>query len=277
MERVYASGRRYHGSRVGGRARLAAMGLTVCAGCFEYTPHAADLEERERDLHRKARERVQAAPAPGLLRFAVVGDIHLSRDEAHDLVADLNTRQDLAFVVELGDFTHFGTASEFRQMNDIFERLAVPYFVVVGIHDLLGNGEAVYRRMFGPPNDTFTAARTRFVLFDSNSLHVGFDGTVPDLAWLASQLEPDGSFDRAVLLSHVPPGTSEFDPQLDAPYAALLRAQRWIVSFHAHEHAHRQGEQEETPLYVADSIDHRSYLVATVGPAGSLEVQKVEF
>ncbi len=259
------------------RARLAAVFLTLCAACVEFSPHAVDLDHGERDLHRKARERVEAGRSREVLRFALVGDTQLAFDQAQDAVASLNGRQDLEFVIQLGDFTHFGVLSEFRNMNEIFASLHVPYFVVVGIHELLGNGGSIYRRMFGPLNDRFTVARTRFVMFDSNSRATGFDGTVPDLAWLAAQLAPDGNFDRVVLLSHVAPETSDFDRGLEADYAALLRAQRSVVSFHGHEHAYRQGEHAGTPLYVADSVDHRSYLVATIRPSGELEVERVSF
>lgn len=253
------------------------MALALCAGCFEYSPHAAVLEDGERDLNARALARLQAAPRREVLRFALVGDTQREFDDARDAVAALNARGDLDFVVQLGDFTHFGVLSEFRLMNDVFEALAVPYLVVIGIHDFLGNGEEVFVRMFGPLNDAFTLARTRFVMFDSNSREAGFDGTVPDLGWLAARLEPDGTFDRVVLLSHVAPATSDFDAKLDVPYAALLRAQRSVVSFHAHEHRSRDGELAGTPLWVADSVDHRTYLVATIEPSGAVTVERVGF
>lgn len=259
------------------RATLLAALALLGASCFEYSPHAPDLDASERDLNAKARARVQLAPAVEVLRFALVGDTQLAFDEATDLVEALRARPDLAFVVQLGDFTHLGIAGEFRLMNGIFARLEVPYFVVVGIHDLAGNGDAIYRRMFGPFNDTFDASRTRFVMFDSNSRDTAFDGTVPDLGWLAGRLAPDGTFDRVVLLSHIAPGTSDFDRALDAPYAELLRAQPWVVSFHGHEHDYRAREFAGTPLYVADSVDHRSYLVATIGPAGALLIERIPF
>lgn len=264
-----------HASPAGVRALGVALGA-LCAACFEYSPHAAELDPHERDLHRKARTRVEGATG-AVVRFALVGDTQLEYDDARDAVASLAARDDLAFVVQLGDFTHYGLASEFRLMNAVFARLPVPYFVVAGIHDLLGNGDAIYRRMFGPLDDTFTVARTRFVLFDSNSRETGFDGTVPDLAWLAARLEPDGSFDRVVLLSHVPPGTGDFDPALADGYAALVRRLPGVVSFHAHEHGYREGAYAGTPLFVADSVDNRSYLVATLGPGGALAVERVSF
>jgi 3',5'-cyclic-AMP phosphodiesterase len=259
------------------RSTLQVLCLVVTMGCFEYSPHAIVLEGDERDLHEKALHRLQAAPVPAVLRFAVVGDTQLALDETADAVDHLNARDDLAFVVQIGDFTHFGLLAEFRRTNEIFARLRVPYFVVIGIHDYLGNGRDIYLRMFGPTELSFTFARTRFLIFDSNSREFGFDGTVPDLEWLGPRLSEDDDHDRAVLLSHCPPGTSDFDSKLVAGYDALLRGHPAVASFHGHEHRFRFEEREGTPLWVADSIDHRSYLVATLGPEGGFDVERVFF
>lgn len=256
---------------------LAALALAAAAGCLEYSPHAVVLESSERDLHRRALARLEATPAPATLRFALVGDTQLAFDEAKDAVEALNRRDDLAFVVQLGDFTHFGLLSEFREMNEIFARLRVPYFVAIGIHDYLGNAEEIYDAMFGPVDLAFTYARTRFVLFDSNSREFGFDGAVPDLGWLAAQLAPDGEHDVAVLLSHVAPGNADFDPALREPYLALLRGVPRAVSFHAHEHRFIFDDSQGTPIWVADAVEGRSYLVATVGEGGAVSVERVWF
>jgi 3',5'-cyclic-AMP phosphodiesterase len=257
--------------------RAPALVLVLATACFEYSPHAIVLDPSERDLHRKALARLEAAPPPASFRFAVVGDTQLRFDEAAELVDDLNARTDLAFVVQIGDFTHVGLLPEFRLMNEVFSRLRVPYFVAIGIHEYLGNGEDIYERMFGAPNLAFTVQRTRFVLFDSNSREFAFDGTVPNLAWIAAQVPSDGAYDRAVLVSHVPPATGDFDPALVANYDAILGAQRSVISFHGHEEKFRFEERAGTPLYVVDALDGRSYLIVTVLPEGGFAVEGVPF
>lgn len=259
------------------RRGLAAVCVLLGSACFEYSPHAIVLDPSERDLHAKALARLAAAPPPETLRFAVLGDTQLRFEDAADAVDHLNRRADLAFVVQIGDIVHVGILPEFREMNEVLARLRVPYFVVIGIHEYLGNAEDIYGEMFGAPNLAFTFERTRFVLFDSNSREFGFDGTVPDLAWLAAQLSPDGTHDRAALFSHVPPGSGDFDPALVKPYDALLGAQRSVISFHGHQERFSFEERAGTPVYVVDAVDGRSYLVATVVAGGGFEVERVSF
>jgi hypothetical protein len=252
--------------------------LSIAAGaCFEYSPHATDLDGSERGLHQKALARLDVAPAPAFTRFAVVGDTQLRADDTADAVDHLNARTDVAFVVQIGDFTHLGLLPEFKLMNDVFARLRVPYFVVIGIHEYLGNGEEIYASMFGPHDLAFTLQGTRFVLFDDNSREFAFDGTVPDVAWLARQLPADGSYHHAVLFSHVPPGTSDFDPALVERYDALLEAQPDVISFHGHEEKFRFEERRGTPVYVVDGINGRSYFVVTVLAQGGFEIERVSF
>jgi Icc protein len=260
------------------RGRLVAVTAVLAAACFEYSPHAIVLDDSERGLTEKAIARLQATPPPSALRFAVVGDTQLAFDEAADAIEHLNGRDDLSFVVQIGDFTNFGLGREFVLMSDVFARLRVPFFVVIGIHEYLGNGEDIYARMFGARDVAFTYARTRVVLFDDNSREFAFDGTVPDLGFLAAQLAPDGAHDLAVLFAHVPPGTSDFDPALVDRYDELLRTHAPVVSFHGHEPAFRFEEREGTPLYVTDPLDEqRTYLVATVLPGGRVEVERIAF
>lgn len=256
------------------RPEVVALAL---AGCLEYSPHAPPTDPEHRDVHAKALARLAATPAPTPLRFAVVGDTQRAFDEAEDAVSLLNGRDDLAFVVQMGDFTHYGIAPEFVQMNDLFLRLRVPYFVVIGAHEHLGNGRDIYARMFGTRELAFTYGRTRFLLFDSNSRELGFGGAVPDLRWLEAQLADDGTYDLAVFFSHVVPGSSDFDPALEEPYLALLRGAGPVLSFHAHEHRFEFEERDGVPIYVADAVDHRSILVVTVHDGGAFEVERVHF
>lgn len=258
------------------RLQLAGL-LLLFAGCFEYSPHEIPDEEHERDLHAKAVERLASQPARAPLQFAVVGDTQLHFDGALRVVEDVNRRGGAAFVIQVGDFTHLGLSAEYRLMNDVFRKLQVPYFVVVGVHDLLGSGKHIYREMFGPYDFAFTHARTRFVLIDTNAPEYGFDGSAPDLAWLAEQLAPTAEFDRALVFAHVDPESTDFDPALEEPYLALLREANVALSFHGHAHRLQIYDRDGMRFYIAPAVDDRSYFWVTEQPDGTLAVEVVSF
>jgi Icc protein len=258
--------------------RTALAALCLCAAsCLEWSPHELPSHETERNLNRKAIARLLATPPPTELRFALLGDTQLELDATKDAVAALNRREDLSFVAQLGDFTHFGSSAEYRLTNDLLRELRVPYFVVIGVHDMLGNGRDFYREMFGPFDLSFTYARARFVLVDTNGVEYGFDGSAPDLAWLAEQLVPGPDVDRSFVLAHIEPGHMDFDPVLTERYFTLLRDRGVSASFHGHAHSFRTFDREGVLYVVTDAMDRRSYALVTISADGGVAVERVAF
>jgi 3',5'-cyclic AMP phosphodiesterase CpdA len=256
---------------------LAAWTLAL-AGCLEYSPHALPTDADERDLNGKAIERLLATPPPERLVFAVVGDTQRSFDEAEDALESIAAREDVQFVVQVGDFTNVGILLEYQLMNEIFSRLRVPYLVVIGNHDHFGNGAAIYAEMFGPESFAFTLGRVRLVFYDSNSVSHDFDGTVPDLGWLEAALAPGPDHDRALAFSHISPGGgSLFDDALTAPLLALLARSGVDLSIHAHAHRYDAYEREGVRIVIADSVDHRSWILVEQRPDGGFDFERVFF
>lgn len=259
-----------------GTKALAAAAIAAC-GCLEFTPHALP-DDSERGGNAKALARVASAgEGPRGAVVALLGDIGLATDDASDAVAAINARGDVDLVVQLGDLTELATLEEFRRGRKVLGRLHAPYLVLVGNHDLLGNGERIFEAMFGPLDVAFTFARTRFVLLDSNSRERGMDGTVPDLAWLAAAIAPSPRHDRTVLLSHVPPTDPDFDPRLAPGYLELARAAGPVVSVHGHLHRAERSEPLGVPVFVADQVSGRSYLLLRLPDGGGLSVEEVRF
>jgi 3',5'-cyclic-AMP phosphodiesterase len=256
---------------------LAAGALAALLGgssCLSYSPH--ELPPR-RDVRGENLEWLESLPPAPRLKFAVVGDVQRTPDEALAAVRRLNDEEDLAFVVQVGDFTDLGLPDEFEIMSDVFDRLLVPWFVVIGNHDLLGDGGAIFDRLFGPRNHDFTYHRTRFVFLDTNSLEYGFGGRVPDLDWLEERLLPSPDHDRTVILSHVWPWSADFDPELRDEFLALLADGQVSLSLHGHDHHYRARTQERVRYFIADHVKQRTFLLVEEGPSGDLDVQRVGF
>jgi 3',5'-cyclic AMP phosphodiesterase CpdA len=275
VERTQTGARERPGEKAPMRT-IAGAAVALAAGCLEFTPHALPPGS-ERDTHARSLERLAAAAGRSGAVVAVVGDVQLRSDHARDAVDAIDARGDVDLVVQLGDFTDLGTIGEYRRMKGVFDRLDAPYLVAVGNHDLLGHGEHIYEAMFGAPDLAFTFARTRFVLLDTNSRERDFDGSVPDVAFLAEALAPSPDHDRALVLSHVAPTSTDFDARLAGAYLALVRAAAPAVSFHGHEHRLELLELAGVPLYLADDVAGRTYLLVRLPEEGGIEVEVVPF
>lgn len=265
------------GSSARGRSRapLAVALAVLSSACLEYSPHELPEDGATRDQHRKALEELATRPPGDAFRFAVFGDTQRAFGATEDLVEALNERDDLAFAVQLGDFTNNGLSFEYEAMHRVMRELRVPWFVVVGNHDLVANGRAIYERMFGPLDLAFTYGRVRFVLLDTNGREHGFPPDVPDLEWLGAQLAPDGLHDRAVVLSHAGTRDTDFREDLRPRYRQLLR-EGGAISMHGHAHKYMAWEEDGVPMFRADSAEHWNYLVVTVTREG-FQVERVFF
>lgn len=232
-------------------------------GCGAFELHPYELRGGEQDWHARSLERLQRDTPEGPFRFAVLGDIQLFLDESSSAVRDLE-RRDVDFVVQLGDLTEFGSAQEYAWVAGLFDGLPVPSFAVIGNHDVLGNGVDLYERTFGQTSFSFTYAGSRFVLFDSNSREYGFPGDVPDLEALREALAPRPGVAHTFTFSHVPPGHGDFDASLTGPLEQLQAERGVSISFHAHIHDFSSEVRRGVRYFVADSLDHRNYLLVTV-------------
>lgn len=139
-----------------------------------------------------------------------------------------------------GDITDFGLLQELEWINDRLKNLNVPYFSVVGNHDVVGNGNATFERYFGPLNFSFSYKGYKFVLHNTNGREYR-EQNVPDLTWLENEFK-DPTAAYVVGVSHVPPYDGDFNRNLEAGYAALVRDQsNFVVSLHGHQHRHTDG------------------------------------
>jgi 3',5'-cyclic-AMP phosphodiesterase len=216
--------------------------LFVLPGCnkFEYSPY--QTEETHDDLPQNLNNSniskllQTEAQADDTVTFLYAGDSQRFYEELDDLVFKVNSIPHVDFFILCGDMTDFGIIKEYQWIYRGLGKLSVPYMCAIGNHDLTGGGEKIYTSMFGVKNFSFTYKTYKFIFHDTNSREYGFNGAVPDINWLSSELA-DPAAGWFVGVSHVPPYDSDFDDALETPYRTLFADKsNFVVSLHGHTH-----------------------------------------
>ena len=242
------------------------------AGCIKYSPYEVTVSEEESDQTRKNLAKLQELNQDSdTITFAFIGDTQRFYDESYDFVNAVNRNHEVEFVIISGDLTDFGLDEEFSGMLKIFDHLHVPFFTVIGNHDLIYNGEEVYEEMFGELDYSFLYKNIKFVLLNTNSREFAFNGDVPNLNWLNSQLADTTNYTNAVVIGHVPPGHDDFDADLEFPYAnTLSRWNKTLLSMNGHNHNFDIGEPYNDGITYLNSfsVGKGYYIVMKLWPNG---------
>lgn len=249
-----------------------------CEEPFEYHPNEIRLKAHEQNLTQKYLEQLSQKPAVDTIRFIMMGDTQRFYDHILDFVASARTQPGIDFMLHAGDISDFGMAQEFRWVHSLLRELPFPYLTVVGNHDLLANGPRVYQQMYGPLNYSFDYGNTRFLMMDTNSREYNFDGHTPDLSWLAQTLTAPGNTTQAVIIGHIPPFDSDFDPALQEEFVRIQKDKGVLMNLYGHQHKtniiHPYGD--DLPMIITNSMKGRSYYIIELWKGG-YDAQEVIF
>jgi len=260
----------------------AAMLAGTSCDLLEFSPNDHRVPEEFTNLTQKNLARLLARPLPpeDTLRFVFTGDSQRFYDEADDLVKSVNQRPGVQFVLLAGDVSDFGTAREMRWVDEKLRRLRIPYLTVVGNHDLIGNGRAAYQQLFGALNYSFVYGDTKFTLIDTNSREYNFDGQVPNIPWMQTQLSDSEGASRQIVMCHVPPDNEDFDPKMRYPFVQALRqTPNLALVLNGHNHSYRIGHPfgDGITYLNSDAFSERHYMVVTVWGNKQFRVERVAF
>lgn len=218
---------------------LALHTLTACDGMFDYSPYAIDFSDENRNVNQKNIEKLILHEPDDTLTIAFTGDTHRFFDQTDEFVKKVNQNPAVDFVIHVGDMADFGLPKQYTWGNSYLLKLESPYFVVVGNHDLVGNGLTAYTEMFGELNFSFIYDSLKFIFINTNGLEFKFNGEVPDIQWLDAQLRPDTDFSKAVVIFHIPPMDRDFDSSLEEAFQkSLAHNNNVLFTVHGHLHGH---------------------------------------
>jgi 3',5'-cyclic AMP phosphodiesterase CpdA len=247
--------------------------LLLIAACrwFEFSPYAAPDQSESGELNRQSNlARLSATEGIGFrnrFRFAVLADVHDSYDELTDAVRRINADTACRFAIVVGDLTQNGLAVEYEWLGGILLKLSVPFFVIIGNHDALANGERVYRNLFGSWDFSFKYRGVQFTCFNDNVWE--FPG-IPDLAWLEDELAQAGDSLRVFTVSHIPPYGDQFGTSGERELSRLQARMGVDLSIHGHQHNHHLKNHygDGIPYLTVDDVGSRNYVAVTVSDAG---------
>lgn len=258
--------------------------LASCGEVFEYHPNQIRLKEDEKNLTQVNLNRLEKQTPGDTIRILAMGDTQNFYDDVVAFVEAANKLENIDFVIHQGDISDFGLIQEFRWIHDIMKNLKVPYFTVIGNHDLLANGYKGYGQMYGELNYSFVYGGIKFIFIDTNGREYHFNGNVPDIGWLEEQLrqEPESesaAWDQAVIVSHMSPFSADFDPKLVSPFHETLSDGRKVrLSLHGHDHSWKDFESPDGKVtyYVTTTVKKRGFTLIKLWDKG-YETEKINY
>lgn len=253
--------------------------LISCEKAFTYNANEVQIEEKDKNQNIKNLERLQSKEQKDSFCFVVISDTQRFYDELDDFVEKINSYLDISFLVLNGDMTDFGLRSEYLWISQRLQKLSFPSVVIIGNHDMLGNGRELYKQMYGRENFGFSFSNHKFIVLNSNSQEVGDNGSLPDTTWLQQELSATPSEQKIFILSHLAPFSGDFDRSLEQPYVRMLANNGNVIySIHGHEDISYLGQAYGPPVnyLVVNSISDRSFVLIKVNK-NNTEVEKISF
>lgn len=267
--------------------RLLWSGMVCCclalAGCDTvFDVHPYDVHIRgEKNLNAKGVAAIEAATlGKDTLRLAFISDSHRNYNELRDMVADINRRDTIDFVVHGGDVTDYGTTREYEWARDNLARLRKPYVALLGNHDCLGTGNAAYESIFGQPDFSFIAGRVKFVCLNTNAIEYDYSRPVPNFDFMEQEMTARGDeFDRTVVCMHAAPYSEQFNNNVAKVFNYyVMRFPQPLFCLYGHGHHTEQHDIYGNGLiyYEVGNAQKRKYYIFTITPNGySYEIVEV--
>lgn len=258
------------------RSKVYTIIILLClAGCdlIDYHPYDGRLKsDTETGINRKNIEKIVArCESKDTIRFAFIGDTQESLDETKRFVEHINRNDSVDFIIHGGDIADFGMKKEFEWTHDIMKKLKRPYVAILGNHDILGNGDDVFRKMYGDENFSFVAGDVKFVCLNTNALEYDYSNPVPDFGFIKQELADSLSHKRTVVVMHAPPGNEQFNNNvMDVFQIYIKNFPSLQFCLHAHEHSFKVRDIFEDGIlyYGCENMGKKSYLLFTLTPEG---------
>lgn len=208
-------------------------------------------------------------------RVGLIADSHTYYDEFENQVKYINSRDDMDFIIHLGDITLSANAREFDWYSDIMNKINIPVITIIGNHDCLGNGYDIYTEMFGESNFFFEYKDVKFVFFDD----IVWEKKVsdPDFEWFDKALVNDQDYEYVIPFAHIPPWDPQFTIGNEYLYDQLMLKHDISLSVHGHGHSYDYWQPYGDVNYLMVPAPIRNELIILDISNDSIEVERIEY
>lgn len=192
------------------------------------------------------------AAQPTTFRFAAMADIQDAMERVDELFAHISSRDDLSFVMFMGDLTEEAQTEEYELFERQIESLDIPFYGTIGNHELWDDPDR-WRERFGRYNVHFRFKDVAFSFVDSGNGSI--DPVVYD--WLDSWLADNR--DRVHIFgTHYPiidpigvrSGSFRSRPEA-ARLLTMLAAGNVDLTLYGHIHSYYAYDNAGIPAYIS--------------------------
>ena len=213
--------------------------LSAC-DLIDYHPYDGRLTISERDINDHNIPLIEAATKDkDTIRFVLMGDTQRSYDET--------------------------------EVN-ILSKLDIPYVGLIGNHDVIGNGDQVFNKLFGEENFSFIVRDVKFVCLNTNAIEYDYSHPVPDFGFLKEELQDSTRhYSRTIVAMHARPGSEQFDNNVKDVFQLYIREfPSLLFCLNAHNHQLQVEDLFDDGIiyYGCSNIAKRNYLLFTLTPDG---------
>jgi Icc protein len=193
----------------------------------------------------------------------VPGDLHLTEAglenhrTAQWMVQEVNRLLRPDFVQFIGDNVQDATSEQFRLFRSLYEQLQVPWFALVGDHDVCkSTGLDGFREYVGEPCGSLRLRGFRFLRLNTLE-HRPLGLSEPQIRWFGEELEQASSAGERVIVfqHHYPFKVCETfaGPGIDA-WRALVQTRRIAAIFTGHTHYGQLANDGRNAIITTRSI-----------------------
>ena len=238
--------------------------LFSCDNMFEFSPYVANVDDEQLNTTSLNLELLKNSPIKSdTFKFAFITDNHYHYGNLGTIVNDINNRSDIAFILFGGDIADQALLKEYELFYEAMTKLNGPYLTVIGNHDYKSNGQAIYRRMFGPLNYSFEFNNSKFVMFDNT---VWESNKNPDFDWLSAELQDNANYNETFVIAHIPPFGDQMTEEMESTYVSIIQDNNVKLSIHGHAHIYNYRERYNSSVkyLVGPWLKNPNYCIITV-------------